>query len=222
MRILIVCSAIVCYALVSMQGVAAENEWKTAEQQEEKIRPKTLREMMNESFAQSELERSPELDVGKEALKEMIDEYAAEVQFRWFAKTDMFDVDAGLVGSAENIGLEESRLIDSVKSCLKKEISDIPVSKHSRQGSDAIGISDSLAYMSLRVWTFGENDPIAYHVRLRCYRRPDGEGIRFFEIYDDELLGYTTVANINEATDDAISEMIENFAFIFRCAREGT
>ena len=65
----------------------------------------------------------------------------------------------------------------------------------------------------VRVWTIGDDYPIAYHIKLSA------GSLRFSNQYSGEYLGYDSKENLPSVIRNAISGMIENMAVAFFTAR---
>lgn len=128
------------------------------------------------------------------------------------------NVIVGLEGSAEKIGLSRSFLNDFLKLQIKNSFNGIKL-KNIKMFSTVNGKyqqnkNPHIGRVYVKVWTIGDDFPIAYHVSLTAgtYEK--------YRIYTDAVLGYGSKKNVPDSIKGSISKMIDRFAISFFKARD--
>ena len=119
-------------------------------------------------------------------------------------------VNISLLGSAEKIGLNEDELADYLMLRFKNSYPGIEFKKPTAEDI----IKGELGYITVRVWTIGDDNPIACYIQIIA-----GISSRDGELYQNELLGYDSRKTIHGSVKETISKLVDGFATSFFKAR---
>lgn len=139
-----------------------------------------------------------------------------EAAYKGFKTVKSFGfVSVSIMGDARKIGLKEDELSNYLRLKFKNNFADIPYKKASY--NDKIFNNkeqrNSIGSIHIKVWTIGDDYPIAYHLSIRAGNYTD------FGIYTNAILGYGSKENVPETVKKLITELVEELAISFFKAR---
>ena len=129
-------------------------------------------------------------------------------RYSLFEGTTGFMVGCSLAGSAEEIGIDQDKSLGRVKLRLANTIGMVPIIKG--DGSNATGALNKVCLVMINIWTVGDDYPVAYHVKIST-----GYTIWSANIFETAFLGYGNSVNVQDSINDAIDDLIDNFAVAY-------
>jgi len=113
---------------------------------------------------------------------------------------------------AAMIGLNSEELTDYAKLKYKNNFSGIEYQEITAEESSIFQEEErakKAGSIWFRIWTVGENFPIAYYIECKA------GNYKNYEIWSDEVLGVSDEEEINQIARNEINRMIENLAITF-------
>jgi hypothetical protein len=127
-------------------------------------------------------------------------------------------ISVSLEGSAEKIGLKKEELTDYLRLRFKnsfagvgfKEPENLWETIQNKEKAKKIG------YIHVKVWTVGDDYPIAYHIAISAGNLASSQ--ESLE-YETAFLGYGSKRNVPDSVRESISQLIDDLAVAFFKAR---
>lgn len=136
--------------------------------------------------------------------------------FTGFKAIDRFGlIDVSLDGSAEKLGFKKEELADYLRLRFKNSFSGIGF----KEPENILEIfqdtekAKKFGHIHVRVWTVGDDYPIAYHIMIDAGSFAKGRE------YQDAILGYGSKRNIADFVRESISKLVDDLAVVFFKAR---
>jgi len=133
-----------------------------------------------------------------------------------FKTIDRFGlINVSLQGSAEKLGLKKEELTDYLRLRFKnnfagmgfKEPENLLETFQDKEKAKKLGI------IHVKVWTVGDDYPIAYHIAINAGNLANGRE------YETAFLGYGSKRNVPDSVRESISQLIDDLAVAFFKAR---
>ena len=134
-----------------------------------------------------------------------------ETLARAFGPLTQLVVHVQLVGSAEALGLSPDTVAAQVEGHLAAALPHIIVLPGGIEGED-VSMRDT-GQATLSVWTVGDDNPIAYHLRI------EAGSLHAITVYDSEVLGYSGRRRFPADLDVAVRGLVREFANEFMSVR---
>jgi len=154
--------------------------------------------------AQPPTARSPEVEAERR-----------ELLARAFGPLTQLFVEVVFVGSAESLGLTRDSVAGQTRGRLEEALPHMIVLPGGIE-SDEVSMRDT-GQVTLRVWTVGEDNPIAYLVEINAGLIEAGP--LAFRIYESQVLGYSGRHRFPADLDRVIEGLVRDFATTFMDVR---
>jgi hypothetical protein len=115
-------------------------------------------------------------------------------------------------GSAEKIGLNSEELTKYAKLKFKNNFAYIEYKDIQLQDNASESEKKKKGSLWIKVWTVGENYPVAYHIKCKA-------GNYFDYFWEQEVLGYGSKENVPNSIKESVGELIEQLAIDFFTTR---
>ena len=139
-----------------------------------------------------------------------------EILARAFLPMTQLYVDVEFVGSAEALGLSQDSIAARAREHLQATLPELAVRTGTiliRPGFEEQEPMLDTGQIRLRVWTVGEENPIAYHVAIHA------GPILALRLYESQVLGYSGRNRFPADLDGVIEGLVREFATTFMSVR---
>jgi hypothetical protein len=120
-------------------------------------------------------------------------------------------------GSAESLGFKNDELTAYLRQHFKNRFGDFPFKNPNAKLSPEVNLQhpETVGTLFVRVWTVGDNVPVAFHVSLTSGSLAD------YKAYEDAVLGYTSKDKVHQQVQKSIALLVERLAATFFKLRSG-
>jgi hypothetical protein len=120
-------------------------------------------------------------------------------------------------GSAEKLGFKDDELTAYLRQHFKNHFRDVPFKNLKTESNPKANLNrpETIGTLFVRVWTVGDNVPVAFYVSLTSGSLAD------YQAYEDAVLGYTSKDKAHQQVQKSIALLVERLANTFFKLRSG-